>query len=413
MPINWGFALARGLRISQGLRRAGLNQQGKNLPVLYLPGILGTRLYDRERRVQTWGDYRGVFFNKPEDAGYEYEDSDAHRMRVQASEQLHAFTIVPGLVHSLVTAELKIVLETALGYREGRDLFFIGYDWRADYRRLADRLDEEMRRISALFGPEQEVVLIGQSAANLAVRYWLQTTGEAHRGRIAKWYAFGPPWQGTYHSLSMMMGGYYPATRHFHGFSPEDICSYPSAYQLIPAEFSALDRDGKPLPSFDVFDPACWETYRLGPYRASSAAALRARASLAQNLCAAREFTGLIREAPEQELSVPRVWFLSDSNLAVNGAVYDGNMWHVEAKAIKRRFPHIAAQLLETGDDHLSLAPLLAARCGPVVRDIHHQPWGENFVYVSQAKTHRAQINYTPNLRCLAFDLATERAKRR
>ncbi|GKX57342.1 hypothetical protein SOASR030_34540 [Leminorella grimontii] len=416
MPINWGYALARGQIIAQRLKRAGLNKKGENLPVLYLPGILGTKLYDRQQRVQTWGDYRGVFFNRPEHAGYEYEDSDVHRARVLANEQLHAFTIVPGLVHTLVTAELKLVLEAALGYREGRDLFFVGHDWRADHRHLALRLDEELSRIAALFGPEQEVILIGQSASNLAVRYWLATTTEENRRRIAKWYAFGPPWRGTYHALSMMMTGYYPASRYFHGFTADDIASYPSAYQLLPSDFSAVDGKGNPLPSFDIYDPECWKAYRMGPYRETgngvSPVAARTRAALAGNLQSAREFASWVQGADAYQSPVPQVWFLSDNNLAVKTAVYDDNVWHLEAKEIKRCYPDRASSLLEPGDDHLPLSRLLDERCGPVVRDAHHQPWGESFVYVSQARTHRALINHTPNLQCLAFDLAVERLKR-
>lgn len=417
MPINWGYALARGQFIARRLKRAGLNQKGENLPILYLPGILGTKLYDRQQRAQTCGDYRGVFFNRPEHAGYEYEDCDAHRERVLANEQLHAFTIVPGLVHTLVTAELKMVLETALGYREGRDLFFVGHDWRADHRRLALRLDDELSRIATLFGPEQEVILIGQSASNLAVRYWLATTTEENRRRVAKWYAFGPPWRGTYQALSMMMTGYYPASRHFHGFTADDIASYPSVYQLLPSDFSAVDGKGNPLSSFDIYDPECWRTYRMGPYRETgngvSPVAARARLALENNLQSAREFSSWVQGTDANRPSVPQVWFLSDNNLAVKTAVYDNSVWHLEAKEIKRRYPENVLSLLESGDDHLPLSRLIDERCGPVVRDANHQPWGESFVYVSQARTHRALINHTPNLQCLAFDLAVERLKRR
>lgn len=417
MPINWGYALARGQFIARRLKRAGLNQKGENLPILYLPGILGTKLYDRQQRAQAMGDYRGVFFNRPEHAGYEYEDCDAHRERVLANEQLHAFTIVPGLVHTLVTAELKMVLETALGYREGRDLFFVGHDWRADHRRLALRLDDELSRIATLFGPEQEVILIGQSASNLAVRYWLATTTEENRRRVAKWYAFGPPWRGTYQALSMMMTGYYPASRHFHGFTADDIASYPSVYQLLPSDFSAVDGKGNPLSSFDIYDPECWRTYRMGPYRETgngvSPVAARARLALENNLQSAREFSSWVQGTDANRPSVPQVWFLSDNNLAVKTAVYDNSVWHLEAKEIKRRYPENVLSLLESGDDHLPLSRLIDERCGPVVRDANHQPWGESFVYVSQARTHRALINHTPNLQCLAFDLAVERLKRR
>ncbi|MCD1125724.1 hypothetical protein LPW36_06840 [Jinshanibacter sp. LJY008] len=415
MPLNWGYSYARSQSIAYQLRKAGLGGEGKNLPVVYLSGILGSKLYDRQEQAQIWGDYRGVFFHKPHYAGYEYEDSEAHRARVFANGHLHEFTIVSGLVHTLVTAELKQVLQTGLGYKEGQDLFFLAHDWRADLRSLASRLDAEFARLRARFGDDQKIILMGQSIANLAIRYWLRVTTSENREMIAKWYAFGPPWQGTYHALSMMETGYYPGTRLFHGFSADDVTSYPSTYQLLPSQSEVVDIQGKPLTGFDIYNPECWQEYRMGPYRVSgvdiSPVCQRAREQLGQNLQKARELAASIKGSSTQEQAIPQVWFLSDNNTAVKTAVYDGHRWYLETKTIQRDIPQLVSQVLEQGDDHLPLSGLLSQRCGPVIRNAHHQPWGESFVYISKARTHRALINHTPNLRSLAFDLAVEREK--
>ncbi|WP_159566224.1 lipase/acyltransferase domain-containing protein [Budvicia diplopodorum] len=412
MPLNWGYSAIRAQSIAAKLRRAGLGGKHQNLPVIYLPGILGTKLYDRQQQKFIWGDSGGFFARQP----YEYLDSEAHRTQILASEQLHAFTIVPGLLHTLVTAELKRVLQTALGYQEGQDLFFLGHDWRADHRRLADRLDAEVQRLKALFGADQKIVLIGQSASNLAVRYWLRNTTAENRETIAKWYSFGPPWQGTFHALSMMDTGYYAATRYLHGFSADDIASYPSAYQLLPPNPSVIDIHGQPLKDFDIYDPQCWQHYQMGPYRASGAEVSpqcqRVRNSLGQNLLNAKAFAASIAGASPLEQTVPQVWYLSDNNQAVKAAVYHRQRWYFQANSILRDVPQLASQTLAAGDDHLPLSGLLTERCGPVVRDTHHQPWGQSYIYVSQARTHRALINHTPNLQSLAFDLAVERQKR-
>lgn len=417
MPLNWGYSYLRSQSIARQLRQEGLGRTGKNLPVIYLSGILGSKLYDRQEQAQIWGDYKGVFFHKPHYAGYEYEDSDAHRDRVVANEHLHAFTIVPGLVDTLVTAELKQVLQAALGYKEGVDLFFMAHDWRADLRHLVNLLDDELTRIRARFGTNQKIILMGQSASNLAIRYWLRTTTDENREMIAKWYAFGPPWQGTFQALSMMETGYYPGTRYFHGFSADDITSYPSVYQLLPPKPEVVDLNGNLLSDFDIYRSECWQDYRLGPYRASgleiSSVCQRARENLSQNLQRARELAASNEGHSVLEQSVPQVWFLSDNNLAVKKAVYDGHRWYLETKMVQRDIPQLASQVLEKGDDHLPLSGLLVNRCGPVIRDLHYQPWGESFVYVSQARTHRALINHMPNLRLLAFDLAVEKEKKR
>lgn len=411
MPLNWGYSAIRAQSIAAKLRRAGLAVKRQNLPVIYLPGILGTKLYDRQQQKFIWGDVGGFFARQP----YEYLNSEAHKTRILASEQLHAFTIVPGLLHTLVTAELKQVLQTALGYQERQDLFFLGHDWRADHRQLADHLDAEVQRIKAQFGANQKIILIAQSASNLAVRYWLRHTSAENRETIAKWYAFGPPWQGTFHALSMMETGYYAATPYLNGFSAEDIASYPSAYQLLPPDPKVIDIHGQSLKGFDLYNSECWQHYRMGPYRAFgtdvSPQCQRVRDSLSQNLLSAKEFAASISGTSLLEQAVPQVWYLSDNNQAVKAAVYHRQRWYFQAKSILRDLPQLASQTLAAGDDHLPLSGLLIDRCGPVIRDVDHQPWGQSYIYVSQARTHRALINHTPNLQSLAFDLATEREK--
>lgn len=411
MPLNWGYSAIRAQSIAAKLRRAGLGAKRQNLPVIYLPGILGTKLYDRQQQKFIWGGAGGFFARQP----YEYQNTEAQRSRILASEQLHAFTIVPGLVHTLVTAELKQVLQTALGYQEGQDLFFLGHDWRADHRQLADHLDAEIQRLKTIFGADQKIVLIGQSASNLAVRYWLRHTSAENRETIAKWYSFGPPWQGTFHALSMMETGYYAATRYLHGFSPDDIAGYPSAYQLLPANPNVIDIHGQPLKDFDIYNPQCWQEYQIGPYRTSggdiSSQCQRVRDRLEQHLHQAKEFAASIAGVSQLEQAVPQVWYLSDNNQAVKAAVYHRQRWYLQAKNILRDIPQLASQTLAAGDDHLPLNGLLDHRCGPIVRDPNHQPWGTSYIYVSQARTHRALINHTPNLQSLAFDLAVEREK--
>ncbi len=410
MPLNWGLSHLRAARIRAAVRNQGLDGSGSNLPILYLPGILGAKLYDRRERVAVWGDYRGLLFRKDHHAPYAYDARDTER--ILATETLHAFTIVPGLLHTLVTAELIHVLETALGYQEGRDLFFVGHDWRGDCRHLVARLNHEVERIQALFGAQQRFLIIGQSIANLAIRFWLRTARPEIRSSVAKWYAFGPPWKGTFHALSMMQTGYYPASSAFHGFSPDDVASYPSAYQLMPSAPRVIDSRGQLLSDFSLFDPACWERYRLGPYRhsgAESAQREKNRADLPAHLHTAQALAESLSGPCATEVKIPQLWFLGDRNQAVKAAVYDGDSLVLQAGAIRKRFPHLVDAALTPGDDHLPLADLLVDPCGPVVRDIHNQPHGESYVLVGAAKTHRALINYTPNLATLALDIATLR----
>jgi hypothetical protein len=410
MPLNWSLALAQAHWIGGKLRRAGLGGPRQNLPILYIGGILGTKLYDRRLQMSVWGDWRGILFHRPEHAGYAFEDNN----RLIAVEHLHAFNIVPGLVDSLVTAELKLTLEHALGYREGVDLFFLGYDWRADNRLLSARLEVELERLRLIFGPRQKIILIGQSSANLAIRHWLRSASEQNRNRIAKWYVFGPPWQGAFHALSMMMTGYWPAGGMFHGFTGDDIAAAPGIHQVLPVAGEFVDRRGNTL-SLDLYDEACWRAHRLGPYCPDGdnigPVRRRAREHLAENLTQAKAFHNELRKLPPHDRDIPQLWFLSDQNRAVRRAVLDGDRNYLTGAAIARHIPELADHLLEPGDDHLPLSQLLAERPGPIVRCAECQPWGESFVYISKAKTHRDLINHLPNKQSLAFDLAVERTR--
>ncbi|AIN65874.1 lipase/acyltransferase domain-containing protein [Providencia stuartii] len=408
MPLNRGWSYLRAQSIATQLRRAKLNDKSPNLPIIYLPGILGSKLFDRSKQAFIWGDYRGVFTK----SDYEYQaPSPDTPCNILATEQLHEFTIVPKLITTLVTQELKDVLHVGLGYREGQDLFFLAHDWRADHRELVTILDAEIKRIKTLFGDKQKCIIIAQSASNLAVRYWLRQTSEENRQLIAKWYAFGPPWEGTFHAWSMMETGYYAGSRYFYGFSPDDIAGYPSAYQLLPANPTVIDHHGKAIEPFDIYDADCWQRLRIGPYKTSivSEQCQRVRDNLASYLHSAKTFNHAVSGVCPHEQSVPQVWYLSDNNTALTAAIWARDRWYLKAKEIKRDFAHLADKTLAKGDDHLPLAGLLKHRCGPIVRDNYQQPWGESFVFISQASTHRALINHTPNLRSLAFDIATTR----
>lgn len=410
MPLNWGYAAIKAQMIARQLRQAGLADQALNLPIIYLPGILGSKLYDRRKKSLIWGNYKGIFSQND----YEYRASNAEPIDLTMGvKPLHAFNIIPGLLDTLVTAELKFVLQQALGYREGIDLFFLAHDWRADHRQLALLLDMEIQRIRQRFGEQQKIILVGQLASNYAIRYYLQSTNAENRQSIAKWYAFGPPWAGTFHALSMLETGYYAGSKLFHGFSPDDIASYPSTYQLLPSTPSIIDKDGKPIENFDIYDAECWKEYRLGPYRNTldqvSEQGKRARIQLADNLQNAKSFTATISASSAEERSISQVWYLSDNHLAVKSAIYDGGRWYLKAKEIQRHYPHLASIALAPGDDHIDLNSLLNDWEGPLVRDRNQHPWGNAFISINQAKDHRALINHTPNLRSLAFDIATVR----
>jgi hypothetical protein len=395
MPLNWAISAARARAIARRVADAPW-RDAPNPPIIYVPGILGVKLFDRVHRADIWGSARGILRRDPKLAGYAVNGYD-----VVATETLHHFPIASRLVTTLVTAEMVAMLERALGYREGHDLIFLNHDWRRDYRLVAERLELEIRRIRIDFGPKQRVIIVGQSVANLAIRLMVRTCPPEIRRSILRWYAFGPPWRGTFNALKMLREGYYPASRRFHGFSPADAATFAPCYQLLPQGAKLLDAGGKAVAGFDLYDAACWSAYGLG----TPVADLKAR------LADARVFAEQVGGTDPRDGEVDQVWFAGGRNHAVCAAVADPSGALVTEDAIRKRRPELAGEALAVGDDHIPLAHLTAEAPGPVVRSYDALPYGERYVAVGMAKDHRALINFPANLEALAMDIAAVRAQ--
>jgi hypothetical protein len=408
MAINWLVSRAQARRVAQEVR-ALRNHECPNIPIIYLPGILGVKLYDRLNQACIWGDYRGTLFRKKHHAGYALDDGDSSNVAVPG-EVLHHFTIIPKVLDTLVTAELKHTLEQSMAYREGRDLFFLSYDWRQDYRVLARRIEEQIETIRRDYGPTQQVILLGQSAANLAVRYLMRTGTQTIRDSIAKWYAFGPTWKGTFNALKMLREGYYPAGKLFHGFSPEDSMSYPGCHQLLPRNAKMLSPTGEELADFELYDASCWAEYGLGPKSLKESWSTSGKVLQGQ-LDRAKALHDDVDGQDDTEGQVPQTWFAGTKNEAVTAAVAHDEGALVSEKAIRKYAPKLAAKTLALGDDHIPLAHLAEQPCGPLVESYDSIPFGENYVLVGRPKDHRAIINFRPNLKALAMDIATVNAQ--
>src|SRR5690348_7083158 len=97
--LNWLWSELRARSIAREIGR--LPGRRRNLPIVYVPGILGVKLFDRDQGTYVWGDYRGTLLHDQGDAPYALHE---HERRLLANEQLHHFAIVPGLLSTLVTA---------------------------------------------------------------------------------------------------------------------------------------------------------------------------------------------------------------------------------------------------------------------------------------------------------------------
>lgn len=416
MPLNYAYAWLRSKRIAKALQHQGLTKPHANTPIIYIPGILGTKLFDTQQRVNIWGSPSTLLAPKADYAPFAlderaltaWQDHDQERaQRVIATEQLHAFSIIPKLVDTLVTSELRSVLHNALDYQEGRDLFFLGHDWRQDYRLMSVQIEQQIERIEQRFGKGCPFIFIGQSVANQGIQFWAHQASAERLAQVQRWYSFGPTWQGTFHALSMMHEGYYPASKKFKGFTPADVASFPSTYQLLHQKPRVIDAQGKTL-AFSFYDVDCWQEYGLGPWHTNLRDHLNVE-QLTSYLALAKEFTQTINSAKEKIARIPQVWYLGDANQAVLQAVVLGKRLLSSAAEIRQHAPELQHLALAKGDDHLPIEDFAEQPNGCFVRDYQNIPYGERYMLVGQAKDHRSLINYGRNLKAIAFDIATVR----
>ena len=274
-----------------------LSTIGGQTPVVFVPGVTGTKLLDPRDGELVWGSARQLFF--PRDGGYRLAlplapltppgpatgspgapDSDTRshpQWRYEAPEPLWQLSL-PGWT-KLIYRPLLERFEHA-GYRLGEltapepadDLFFFNYDWRHGNLESVHRLDEELEALSKARGGT-EVDLVCQSNAAKICR-WLAKYGtldadgaEAgvawQRGyRIRKLVLVGASNNGALRVLQLLLQGrsYIPliGRRMF----PETFFSIRPLFEDLPADRDDLffDESGSIL-GVDLFDERNWLEY--------------------------------------------------------------------------------------------------------------------------------------------------------
>ncbi|HYF93924.1 MAG TPA: hypothetical protein VD969_17050 [Symbiobacteriaceae bacterium] len=125
------------------------------------------------------------------------------------------------------------------GYVEGKDLFLFPYDWRQDLALTGDQLGRKVDQVLTATGAGK-VIIISHSMGGLIARDYVVRGGAA---KVKATIAMATPWLGVpmaYRALEYGwdMGLKLPGTR-WSALAPKDIKllsqNYPSVYQLAPA----------------------------------------------------------------------------------------------------------------------------------------------------------------------------------
>jgi hypothetical protein len=251
----------------------------ERVPVILIPGLLGSRLSREEDGVELWpGSTRKLLTS-------DYEDL-ALRIDPETLEPVDD-GLVPGrLFDGAVGMDFyrRIVreLRVAGGYHVAKPgqplvqqrarLYVFTYDWRQDNVKTVQKLDALIEQIRLDYrDPMLRVDIVAHSMGGLIARYYerygtvdvldgnsFQVTGLGG-SKIRRMALLGTPNQGTVGAVHKFLNGYRVGIS---ALPIEGVATMPSTFQLFPHPLLdwVVNVNGKPL-EFDVFDVEFWRRY--------------------------------------------------------------------------------------------------------------------------------------------------------
>lgn len=213
------------------------------VPVIFIPGIVGTELYEDSKRL--WPDvacFEFVPWNHPEDD-----------LRLNSGKVIKAGNVIEdrGQYGAGCLNQLRYMgygnffddLKRA-GYEENRSLFSLPYDWRKDLKDIATSLQQKISEVLEKTGSKQ-VDIIAHSMGGLVVRYYLNNL-ERNSNKVRRLIFAGTPQHGAPKAFKALVWGDpdYPFRFFFNRTTAKKLAeTFPSVYQLLPTrKFFALYR---------------------------------------------------------------------------------------------------------------------------------------------------------------------------
>lgn len=216
-------------------------QKGQRLPVVILPGFMGSDLWQADTRL--WPDPRRLF-NQPE--LYQLPEQSPLEARAILNEPL----LVPNLLRQAGTNHLSDYLVGSSGYQRGVDLLEFPYDWRQDVRQSARRLAQVINERFA----GRPFAIIACGLGGLVARYYIEAL--EGKAQVVQAIFVGVPHSGSPLALTSL---FQPADLLPWGSlgdrSRQLLATFPSLYQMLPRYDSVIDQDGNPI---NLFDDDAW-----------------------------------------------------------------------------------------------------------------------------------------------------------
>lgn len=219
----------------------GAPRRTKRRPVVFVPGIMGSTLY--QGKEQVWPNVRLLLTN-PELFVY------PGKVPLTPGGIVSEVVVVPNLVKLDQYNRLTEFLCEGMGYETGKDLLEFAYDWRQDVRITARQLGEAIER----WGVQEPITIVAHSLGTLVSRYYIDRLGGAKK--IERIVFLGGAHYGVPKSVVVLMEG--------PGFLPfgimadqmrQVLTSFVTAHQILPVYGSTKDQHGKVV---DVLEDDRW-----------------------------------------------------------------------------------------------------------------------------------------------------------
>ena len=281
-------------------------------PVIVIPGILGSKLIDRDSRRMVWGafDPESVDPTTPEGARLISLPVEGNRPLSELRDGVEPNGVLDKVHINLFGIPLDIrayvgILTTlgAGGYRDealglhaidyGDDhftCFQFDYDWRRDNVENAKRLKQFIEAKCAYvqqaykkrYGIEKASVkfdIVAHSMGSLVARYFLMygdaDLPEQSQDAVVTWAGaddvdrlilVGPPNAGSINALTQLIEGFDVGRPLLPYYQSALLGTFPALYELLPRpRHGAIVWDGdKSASALNLYDPTLWDRYEWG-----------------------------------------------------------------------------------------------------------------------------------------------------
>lgn len=232
-------------------------------PLIFLPGILGSRLVEKQTGDLVWGG-RASYINFRNMA----LPRDESKIRLRPDGVIESIPIVWPFKIKQYDRLLEVLRE--IGYKENENLFVFSYDWRRSNFETARLLEEFVQKRTALKTGQFD--LLGHSMGGLVSLIFLHE--QPSGSRVKRFVALGTPFLGSLNALEASLNGFSGVADFMSKINATSdeiravMLSFESGYELLPSTatccvLGAPKDPGRKLAN--VFDLPFWRDQWLPP----------------------------------------------------------------------------------------------------------------------------------------------------